>query len=170
MLPGMLCRILTGKKIGLVFTYRDLTNRYRVYLYNSETSNYIPLDSYMYDSVVYNSNKSNTRLSISSINRRKGFILSYQNEDRFTIEIYKSDSVENSNWINDKNWIEVLTIDSEEVKNDLMTIRHMLQDVSINKVYDINLFANKTIDGVGNIVNGNGIEFIERIDIPAGEE
>lgn len=92
-----------NKKIGLVFTYRDLTNRYRVYLYNSETSNYIPLDSYMYDSVVYNSNKSNTRLSISSINRRKGFILSYQNEDRFTIEIYKSDSVENSNWINDKN-------------------------------------------------------------------
>ena len=159
-----------NKKIGLVFTYRDLTNRYRVYLYNSETSNYIPLDSYMYDSVVYNSNKSNTRLSISSINRRKGFILSYQNEDRFTIEIYKSDSVENSNWINDKNWIEVLTIDSlEEVKNDLMTIRHMLQDVSINKVYDELLLANKTIDGVGNIVNGNGI-VIERIDIPAGEE
>ena len=159
-----------NKKIGLVFTYRDLTNRYRVYLYNSETSNYIPLDSYMYDSVVYNSNKSNTRLSISSINRRKGFILSYQNEDRFTIEIYKSDSVENSNWINDKNWIEVLTIDSlEEVKNDLMTIRHILQDVSINKVYDELLLANKTIDGVGNIVNGNGI-VIERIDIPAGEE
>ena len=159
-----------NKKIGLVFTYRDLTNRYRVYLYNSETSNYIPLDSYMYDSVVYNSNKSNTRLSISSINRRKGFILSYQNEDRFTIEIYKSDSVENSNWINDKNWIEVLTIDSlEEVKNDLMTIRHMLQDVSINKVYDELLLANKTIDGAGNIVNGNGI-VIERIDIPAGEE
>ena len=26
-----------NKKIGLVFTYRDLTNRYRVYLYNSET-------------------------------------------------------------------------------------------------------------------------------------
>lgn len=156
-----------NKKIGLVFTYRDLTNRYRVYLYNSETSNYIPLDSYMYDSVVYNSNKSNTRLSISSINRRKGFILSYQNEDRFTIEIYKSDSVENSNWINDKNWIEVLTIDS--LKNDLMTIRHMLQDVSINKVYDELLLANKTIDGVGNIVNGNGI-VIERIDIPAGEE
>lgn len=100
---------------------------------------------------------------ISSINRRKGFILSYQNEDRFTIEIYKSDSVENSNWINDKNWIEVLTIDSlEEVKNDLMTIRHMLQDVSINKVYDELLLANKTIDGVGNIVNGNGI-VIERI-------
>lgn len=159
-----------NKKIGLVFTYRDLTNRYRVYLYNSETSNYIPLDSYMYDSVVYNSNKSNTRLSISSINRRKGFILSYQNEDRFTIEIYKSDSVENSNWINDKNWIEVLTIDSlEEVKNDLMTIRHMLQDVSINKVYDELLLANKIIDGAGNIVNGNGI-VIERIDIPAGEE
>ena len=159
-----------NKKIGLVFTYRDLTNRYRVYLYNSETSNYIPLDSYMYDSVVYNSNKSNTRLSISSINRRKGFILSYQNEDRFTIEIYKSDSVENSNWINDKNWIEVLTIDSlEEVKNDLMTIRHMLQDVSINKVYDELLLTNKTIDGAGNIVNGNGI-VIERIDIPAGEE
>ena len=101
-----------NKKIGLVFTYRDLTNRYRVYLYNSETSNYIPLDSYMYDSVVYNSNKSNTRLSISSINRRKGFILSYQNEDRFIIEIYKSDSVDNANWINDKNWIEELTIDS----------------------------------------------------------
>ena len=159
-----------NKKIGLVFTYRDLTNRYRVYLYNSETSNYIPLDSYMYDSVVYNSNKSNTRLSISSINRRKGFILSYQNEDRFIIEIYNSDSVENSNWINDKNWIEVLTIDSlEEVKNDLMTIRHMLQDVSINKVYDELLLTNKTIDGAGNIVNGNGI-VIERIDIPAGEE
>lgn len=159
-----------NKKIGLVFTYRDLTNRYRVYLYNSETSNYIPLDSYMYDSVVYNSNKSNTRLSISSINRRKGFILSYQNEDRFTIEIYNSDSVENSNWINDKNWIEVLTIDSlEEVQNDLMTIRHMLQDVSINKVYDELLLANKTIDGAGNIVNGNGI-VIERIDIPAGED
>ena len=159
-----------NKKIGLVFTYRDLTNRYRVYLYNSETSNYIPLDSYMYDSVVYNSNKSNTRLSISSINRRKGFILSYQNEDRFTIEIYKSDSVDNANWINDKNWIEVLTIDSlEEVKNDLMTIRHMLQDVSINKVYDELLLTNKTIDGAGNIVNGNGI-VIERIDIPAGEE
>lgn len=160
-----------NKKIGLVFTYRDLTNRYRVYLYNSETSNYIPLDSYMYDSVVYNSNKSNTRLSISSINRRKGFILSYQNEDRFTIEIYNSDNVENSNWINDKNWIEVLTIDSlEEVKNDLMTtIRHMLQDVSINKVYDELLLTNKTIDGAGNIVNGNGI-VIERIDIPAGEE
>lgn len=159
-----------NKKIGLVFTYRDLTNRYRVYLYNSETSNYIPLDSYMYDSVVYNANKSNTRLSISSINRKKGFILSYQNEDRFIIEIYNSDSVENSNWINDKNWIEVLTIDSlEEVKNDLMTIRHMLQDVSINKVYDELLLANKTIDGAGNIVNGNGI-VIERIDIPAGEE
>ena len=159
-----------NKKIGLVFTYRDLTNRYRVYLYNSETSNYIPLDSYMYDSVVYNSNKSNTRLSISSINRRKGFILSYQNEDRFIIEIYKSDSVDNANWINDKNWIEVLTIDSlEEVKNDLMTIRHMLQDVSINKVYDELLLTNKTIDGAGNIVNGNGI-VIERIDIPAGEE
>ena len=159
-----------NKKIGLVFTYRDLTNRYRVYLYNSETSNYIPLDSYMYDSVVYNSNKSNTRLSISSINRRKGFILSYQNEDRFIIEIYKSDSVDNANWINDKNWIEVLTIDSlEEVKNDLMTIRHMLQDVSINKVYDELLLTNKTIDGAGNIVNGNGI-LIERIDIPAGEE
>ena len=159
-----------NKKIGLVFTYIDLTNRYRVYLYNSETSNYIPLDSYMYDSVVYNSNKSNTRLSISSINRRKGFILSYQNEDRFIIEIYKSDSVDNANWINDKNWIEVLTIDSlEEVKNDLMTIRHMLQDVSINKVYDELLLTNKTIDGAGNIVNGNGI-VIERIDIPAGEE
>ncbi len=159
-----------NKKIGLVFTYRDLTNRYRVYLYYSETSNYIPLDSYMYDSVVYNANKSNTRLSISSINRKKGFILSYQNEDRFIIEIYNSDSVENSNWINDKNWIEVLTIDSlEEVKNDLMTIRHMLQDVSINKVYDELLLANKTIDGAGNIVNGNGI-VIERIDIPAGEE
>ena len=159
-----------NKKIGLVFTYRDLTNRYRVYLYNSETSNYIPLDSYMYDSVVYNSNKSNTRLSISSINRRKGFILSYQNEDRFIIEIYKSDSVDNANWINDKNWIEVLTIDSlEEVKNDLMTIRHMFQDVSINKVYDELLLTNKTIDGAGNIVNGNGI-VIERIDIPAGEE
>ena len=112
----------------------------------------------MYDSVVYNSNKSNTRLSISSINRRKGFILSYQNEDRFIIEIYKSDSVDNANWINDKNWIEVLTIDSlEEVKNDLMTIRHMLQDVSINKVYDELLLTNKTIDGAGNIVNGNGI-------------
>ena len=159
-----------NKKIGLVFTYRDLTNRYRVYLYNSETSNYIPLDSYMYDSVVYNSNKSNTRLSISSINRRKGFILSYQNEDRFTIEIYNSDSVENSNWINDKNWIEVLTIDSlEEVQNDLMKIRHMLQDVSINKVYDELLFINKTIDGSGNIVNGNGV-LIEKIDIPVGKE
>lgn len=159
-----------NKKIGLVFTYRDLTNRYRVYLYNSETSNYIPLDSYMYDSVVYNSNKSNTRLSISSINRRKGFILSYQNEDRFTIEIYNSDIVENSNWINDKNWIEVLTIDSlEEVQNDLMKIRHMLQDVSINKVYDELLFINKTIDGSGNTVNGDGV-LIEKIDIPVGKE
>ena len=159
-----------NKKIGLVFTYRDSANRYRVYLYNSETSNYIPLDSYMYDSVVYNSNKASTRLSIDSINRKKGFILSYQNKDRFTIEIYNSDSVENSNWANDKNWIEVLTIDSlEEVQNDLMKIRHMLQDVSINKVYDELLLANKTIDGVGNIVNGNGI-VIERIDIPVGKE
>lgn len=50
-----------------------------------------------------------------------------------------------------------------------MTVRHMLQDVSINKVYDELLLANKTIDGAGNIVNGNGI-VIERIDIPAGEE
>ena len=154
-----------NKKIGLVFTYRDSANRYRVYLYNSETSNYIPLDSYMYDSVVYNSNKASTRLSIDSINRKKGFILSYQNKDRFTIEIYNSDSVENSIWINDKNWIEVLTIDSlEEVQNDLMKIRHMLQDVSINKVYDELLFINKTIDGSGNIVNGNGV-VIEKIDM-----
>lgn len=84
--------------------------------------------------------------------------MSYQNKDRFTIEIYNSDSVENSIWINDKNWIEVLTIDSlEEVQNDLMKIRHMLQDVSINKVYDELLFINKTIDGSGNIVNGNGV-------------
>ncbi|WP_347147420.1 SGNH/GDSL hydrolase family protein, partial [Phocaeicola vulgatus] len=159
-----------NKKIGLVFTYRDSANRYRVYLYNSETSNYIPLDSYMYDSVVYNSNKASTRLSIDSINRKKGFILSYQNKDRFTIEIYNSDSVENSIWINDKNWIEVLTIDSlEEVQNDLMKIRHMLQDVSINKVYDELLFINKTIDGSGNIVNGNGV-VIEKIDIPVGKE
>lgn len=157
-------------KIGLVFTYRDSANRYRVYLYNSETSNYIPLDSYMYDSVVYNSNKASTRLSIDRINRKKGFILSYQNKDRFTIEIYNSDSVENSNWANDKNWIEVLTIDSlEEVQNDLMKIRHMLQDVSINKVYDELLFINKTIDGSGNIVNGNGV-LIEKIDIPVGKE
>ena len=154
-------------KIGLVFTYRDSANRYRVYLYNSETSNYIPLDSYMYDSVVYNSNKASTRLSIDSINRKKGFILSYQNKDRFTIEIYNSDSVENSNWINDKNWIEVLTIDSFE--EDLMKIRHMLQDVSINKVYDELLFINKAIDGSGNIVNGNGV-LIEKIDIPVGKE
>lgn len=159
-----------NKKIGLVFTYRDSANRYRVYLYNSETSNYIPLDSYMYDSVVYDSNKASTRLSIDYINRKKGFILSYQNEDRFTIEIYNSDSVENSNWTNDKNWIEVLTIDSlEEVQNDLMKIRHMLQDVSINKVYDELLFINKTIDGSGNIVNGNGV-VIEKIDIPVGKE
>lgn len=159
-----------NKKIGLVFTYRDSANRYRVYLYNSETSNYIPLDSYMYDSVVYNSNKASTRLSIDSINRKKGFILSYQNKGRFTIEIYNSDSVENSIWINDKNWIEVLTIDSlEEVQNDLMKIRHMLQDVSINKVYDELLFINKTIDGSGNIVNGNGV-VIEKIDIPVGKE
>ena len=159
-----------NQKIGLVFTYRDSANRYRVYLYNSETSNYIPLDSYMYDSVVYNSNKASTRLSIDSINRKKGFILSYQNKDRFTIEIYNSDSVENSIWTNDKNWIEVLTIDSlEEVQNDLMKIRHMLQDVSINKVYDELLFINKTIDGSGNIVNGNGV-VIEKIDIPVGKE
>lgn len=96
--------------------------------------------------------------------------MSYQNKDRFTIEIYNSDSVENSIWINDKNWIEVLTIDSlEEVQNDLMKIRHMLQDVSINKVYDELLFINKTIDGSGNIVNGNGV-VIEKIDIPVGKE
>lgn len=157
-------------KIGLVFAYRDLTNRYRVYLYNSETSNYIPLDSYMYDSVVYNSNKASTRMSIDYINRKKGFILSYQNEGRFTIEIYNSDNAENSNWINDKNWIEVLTIDSlEEFQNDLTKIRHMMQDVSINKVYDELLFINKTIDGSGNIVNGNGV-LIEKIDIPVGKE
>lgn len=157
-------------KIGLVFTYRDSANRYRVYLYNSETGNYIPLDSYMYDSVVYNSNKASTRLSIDGINRKKGFILSYQNKDRFTIEIYNSDSVENSAWINDKNWIEVLTIDSlEEIQNDLMKIRHMLQDMSINKVYDELLLINKTIDGSGNIINGNGV-VIEKIDIPVGKE
>lgn len=154
-------------KIGLVFTYRDSANRYRVYLYNSETSNYIPLDSYMYDSVVYNSSKASTRLSIGSINRKKGFILSYQNKDRFTIEIYNSDNVENSNWINDKNWIGVLTIDSFE--EDLMKIRHMSQDVSINKVYDELLFINKAIDNYGNIVNSNGV-LIEKIDIPVGKE
>ena len=50
-----------------------------------------------------------------------------------------------------------------------MKIRHMLQDVSINKVYDELLFINKTIDGSGNIVNGNGV-LIEKIDIPVGKE
>lgn len=161
------------KKEGLIFSFKDNNNRYRSYLYLGQINNvksYIPIDKYCFETLVYNTNAASTRYQVDFTARKQGFTITYNDGTNQIIETYIGTLYDDSNWTNDKNWIKVLTSDSlEEVQNDLMKIRHMMQDVSINKVYDELLFINKTIDGYGNIVNGNGV-LIEKIDIPVGKE
>lgn len=161
------------KKEGLIFSFKDNNNRYRSYLYLGQINNiqsYIPIDKYSFETLVYNTNVASTRYQVDFTARKQGFTITYNNGTNQIIETYIGTLYDNGNWTNDKNWIKVLTSDFlEEVQNDLMKIRHMMQDVSINKVYDELLFINKTIDGSGNIVNGNGV-LIEKIDIPVGKE
>lgn len=161
------------KKEGLIFSFKDNNNRYRSYLYLGQINNaqsYIPIDNYCFEALVYNTNAANTRYQVDFIARKQGFTITYNDGTNQIIETYIGTLYDNSNWTNDKNWIKVLTNDSiEEIQNDLMKIRHMFQNVSINKVYNELLFINKTINGSGNIVNGNGV-LIEKIDIPAGKE
>lgn len=161
------------KKEGLIFSFKDNNNRYRSYIYLgqiNDVQSYIPIDNYCFETLAYNINAINTRYQVDLIARKQGFTITYNDGTNQIIETYIGTLYDDKNWTNDKNWIKVLTTDSlEEIQNDLMKMRHMLQDMSINKVYDELLFINKMIDGSGNIVNGNGV-LIEKIDIPVGKE
>nr|DAT05781.1 MAG TPA: hypothetical protein [Caudoviricetes sp.] len=160
-------------KEGLIFSFKDNNNRYRSYLYLGQINNsksYIPIDNYCFETLVYNTSVVNTRFQVDLIARKQGFTITYNDGTNQIIETYIGTLYDNSNWGKDYNWQRLLTYkDFDEILANSVNIYNTIAEFSINKVYGDLILSNKTIDGSGNIVNGNGV-LIEKIDIPVGKE
>lgn len=161
------------KKEGLIFSFKDNNNRYRSYLYLGQINNvksYIPIDNYCFETLVYNTSVVNTRLQVDLIARKQGFTITYNDGTNQIIETYIGTLYDNNNWGKDYNWQRLLTYkDFDEILANSVNIYNTIAEFSINKVYGDLILSNKTIDGSGNIVNGNGV-VIEKIYIPVGKE
>lgn len=161
------------KREGLIFSYKDDTGIYRSYLYLGKINgyqSYIPIDSYCFEALSYNTNVLNTRIQVNLTARKQGFTITYNDGINQVVETYKGTTFDDANWIKNSNWERILTY--KDI-NEILELNYKIYDTitqsSINKVYNGLLYENKTIDDSGNVINGNGV-VIEAIEIPKNKE
>lgn len=158
---------------GLILSFKDNSDRYRSYLYLGQVSNvqsYIPLDSYCFEALAYNTNAINTRYQVDWISRKQGFTITYNDGTNQIIETYIGTLYDNSNWGKDSNWQRLLIYkDFDEILANNADIYGTIAKPSINKVYSNLILSNKTIDNAGNVVAGAGYT-IDAIEIPSNKK
>ena len=162
------------KREGLIFSFKDNSNRYRSYLYLGQVSNvqsYIPIDNYCFEALAYNTNAISTRYQVDLISRKQGFTITYNDGTNQIIETYIGTLYDNSNWGKDSNWQRLLTYkDFDEIlANNANIIYNAIAKPSINKVYSNLILSNKTIDNAGNVIAGAGY-VIDAIEIPSDKK